>query len=101
MPVLRVVLGLPVEVAQSIVKAREGKGFLNQQDLVTRVPGMTPLIGATANLIVYQSMAPYYTIESKGKSKEGASVQGIKVIVKIDPAEKAGYKIIQWVDRLL
>ncbi len=100
-PVLRVALGLPIEVAQSIVKARGGKGFLNQQDLVSRVPEMTPLIGTAANLIVYQSMAPYYTIESKGKGKDSGSVQGIKVIVKIDPAEKAGYKIIQWVDRLL
>ena len=33
LPVLRVVLGFPTEVARSIVKAREEKGFSDQQDL--------------------------------------------------------------------
>lgn len=100
-PVLRVVLGLPTAMAQSIVNARAEKGFLNQQDLVQRVPELAPLIGQIGNLIVYQSITPYYTVESRGKGKEGGAIQGIKVIVKIDPIEKAGYKIVQWVDRLL
>ncbi len=100
-PVLRAVLGLPTGMAQSIVDGRGEKGFLNQQDLVQRVPELASLIGQIANLIVYQSMTPYYTIESRGKGKEGGSMQGIKVIVKIDPREKTGYKIVQWVDRLL
>ena len=100
-PVLKAVLGLPTEAAQSIVRAREEKPFLNQQDLVLRVPELAPFIGQSGQLIAYQSQTPYYTIESKGKSKEGDSVQGIKVVVKIDPKEKDGYKIVQWVDRLL
>jgi hypothetical protein len=83
------------------VTGREEKGFLNQQDLVLRVPELAPLIAEAGTLIAYQSATSYYTIESKGKSKEGGAVQGIKVIVKIDPAEKNGYKIVQWVDRLL
>jgi general secretion pathway protein K len=99
--VLRVVLGLPTEVARSIVKAREEKGFSNQQDLTLRVPEVGPFIGEAGTLIVYQSATPYYTIESKGKGKEGGSVQGIKAIVKIDPRERTGYKVVQWVDRLL
>ena len=98
---MKAVLGLPTEVAQSIVRAREEKPFLNQPDLVLRVPEMASLIAEAGTLIAYQSVTPYYTIESKGKSKEGGAVQGIKVIVKIDPAEKNGYKIMQWVDRLL
>jgi hypothetical protein len=65
------------------------------------VPELAPLIGQIGNLIVYQSINPYYTVESRGKGKEGGAIQGIKVIVKIDPKEKAGYKIVQWVDRLL
>lgn len=101
LPVLRVVLGLPTEVARSIVKAREEKGFSNQQDLTLRVPEVGPFIGEAGKLIVYQSATPYYTIESKGKGKEGGSVQGIKAIVKIDPRERTGYKVVQWVDRLL
>jgi hypothetical protein len=32
--------------------------------------------------------------------KEGESGRGLKVIVKIDPKEKEGYKFIQWVDKL-
>jgi general secretion pathway protein K len=100
-PVLKAVLGLPTEVARSIVTGREEKGFLNQQDLVLRVPELAPFIAEAGKLIVYQSATPYYTIESRGKGKEGGSVQGIKAVVKIDPSEKNGYKIVQWVDRLL
>lgn len=99
--VLRVVLGFPAEVARQIVKAREEKGFLNQQDLLQRVAEVTPFIGEAGKLIVYQSTTPYYTIESKGKGKEGGSVQGIKVVIKIDSRDKAGYKVIQRLDRLL
>ncbi len=98
-PVLRVVLGIPAVLAQSIVKAREEKPFLNQQDLVLRVPEMASLAGQTP--VAYQSATPYYTVESRGKSKEGGAAQGIKVIVKIDPAERNGYKIVQRVDRVI
>jgi general secretion pathway protein K len=101
LPVLKAVLGLPTGAARSIVAARGEKVFQNQQDLVLRVPELAPLIGQIGALIVYQSVIPYYAIEAKGKSKEGGSVQGIKAIVKIDSKEKAGYKIVQWVDRLL
>ena len=100
LPVLRVVLGIPNDMAQQIVKAREEKGFKNQQDLLQRVPELSPMIGEVGRLIVYQSLIPYYTIESRGKNKEGRSVQGLKVIIKIDQKEKTGHKIIQWVDTL-
>jgi general secretion pathway protein K len=100
LPVLRVVLGLPADIARSIAKAREESGFLNQQDLVQRVPDIFPFIAEAGRLIVYQSTTPYYTIESKGKGKEGGASLGLKAIVKIDPREKEGYKIIQWVDRI-
>jgi hypothetical protein len=92
-------LGLPTGLAQSIVKAREEKPFTDQQDLALRVPEMASLAGQTP--VAYQSAIPYYTIESKGKGKEGEAVQAIKVIVKIDPTEKNGYKVIQRVDRVL
>jgi general secretion pathway protein K len=101
LPVLRVVLGLPSEVAKAIIKAREEKGFQNQQDLLQRVPELSPFIGEIAGRIGYSSMTAYYTIESRGKSKEGGAIRGLRTIVKIDPMEKAGYKVIQWVDTLL
>jgi general secretion pathway protein K len=88
--VLRVVLGFPADVARQIVKAREEKGFLNQQDLLQRVAEVTPFIGEAGKLIVYQSATPYYTIESKKRQR--GSVQGIKVVVKIDSRDEPDIK---------
>ncbi len=99
-PVLRVVLGIPKDMAQRIVKAREEKRFEHQQDLLLRVPDLAPFIGEIAGLITYQSTLPYYTIESRGRGKDRTSVRGLKVIVKVDPADDKGYKVIQWVDVL-
>jgi general secretion pathway protein K len=106
LPVLRVILGLPREVSNAIIKAREEKVFQNQQDLLQRVPELTPFIGEIARSITYSSATtyqtiPYYTIESRGRNKEGKAMRGMRTIVKIDPTEKVGYKIIQWVDTLL
>ena len=99
--VLRFGLGLPEEVAQKIVNAREEKGFEHQQDLLQRVPEISAFLGGIANLLVFRSLVPYYTIESKAKKKEGESNRGIKVIVKVEPADKRKHKIIQWVDVIL
>jgi general secretion pathway protein K len=104
--VLKVVLAIPEEVLQKIVKAREEKAFDHQLDLLLRVPELKPFIEGDPerqSLILYGRtlLAPYYTIESRAKFKEGESVRGLKAIVKIDPKEKEGYKILQWVDVLL
>lgn len=99
--VMNMVLGIPREVSQQMVKAREEKSFENQQDLLNRVPELAPFIGEIGRFIVYRSALPYYTIESRAKLKDGPSMQGLKTIVKIDPREKEGYKIVQWVDRLM
>jgi len=101
LPVLRVVLGIPSEVAQSIIKAREEKGFQTQVELLQRVPELSPFIGDIAGRIVYSSMTFYYTVESKGKGKEGGAFRGLKAIVKIDRSEKEGYKVIQWIDKFI
>jgi general secretion pathway protein K len=104
--VLKVVLAIPEEVLQKIVKAREEKAFDHQLDLLLRVPELKPFIEGDPerqSLILYGRtlLTPYYTIESRAKFKEGESVRGLKAIVKIDPKEKEGYKILQWVDVLL
>jgi len=104
--VLRAVLGIPSEAGKAILKAREEKGFQNQQDLLQRVPELSPFIAEISGRLVFSSaLTPsttvYYTIESRGKSKEGGAVRGLKAIVKIDRLEKKGYKIIQWVDALI
>jgi len=106
LPALRAVLGLPGEVAKAILKARVDKGFQNQQDLLQRVPELSPFIADIGGRMTYSSAATslttvYYTIESRGKSKEGGAVRGVKTIIKIDRTDKKGYKIIQWVDTLI
>ncbi len=99
--VLRTTLGTPSEMARKIVQAREEKAFEHQGDLLQRVPELVPLIGQIAPMIMYKATTPYYTIESRAGNQEGGSKRGIKVIVKISPAEKQNYKMIQWVDVLL
>jgi general secretion pathway protein K len=99
--VLNAVWGIPSEVSQLILKAREEKAFENQLDLLQRVPELSPFMGEIGRFIVFRSTTPYYTIESRARFKEGETVRGLKTIVKIDRREKEGYKILQWVDRLI
>jgi len=107
--VLKVILGIPEDISQRVVKAREEKAFDNQLDLLQRVPELRPFIEGDPerqSLILYgktiitPSYTPYYSIESRARMKEGESGRGLKVIVKIDSKEKEGYKFIQWVDKL-
>ena len=88
-------------MAQLIAKTREEKGFEHQQDLIQRVPELIPFMGEIGRLILFRSLTPYYTIQSKAKKEEGGSNRGIKMIVKIEPADKRKHKVIQWVDTLL
>ena len=104
--VLKLVLAIPEDVLQKIVKVREEKPFDHQLDLLLRVPELKPFIEGDSerqSLILYGRtiLTPYYTVESRAKVKEGESVRGLKAIVKIDIKEKEGYKILQWVDVLL
>lgn len=104
--VLRAVLGIPREAGKAILKAREERSFENQQDLLQRVPELSPFIAEISGRLAFSSaLSPstmvYYTVESRGKSKEGSAVRGLKTIIKIDRMDKKGYKIIQWVDVLI
>jgi len=99
--ILSIILGIPNEIAQLMVKAREEKGFEHQQDLLQRVPELSPFMREIGRFILFRSLTPYYTIESRASFKEGESVRGLKTIVKIDPREKGGHKILQWVDTLI
>jgi general secretion pathway protein K len=101
LPVLRVVLGLPAEICRLLIKAREEKGFENFQDLLLRVPELSPFRTEVQGLVLFGAMNPFYTIEARGRSKGTGSARGIRVVVKIDPREGDRYKIIQWMDFLL
>jgi general secretion pathway protein K len=99
--VLKVVLGIPVEVSQQMVKAREEKLFENLQDLVLRVPEISPFIKDIGKYLLFRSLVAYYTIESRARFQERGSIRSLRAIVKVDPKEKEGYKILQWTDSLV
>jgi general secretion pathway protein K len=98
LPVLRVVLGFPLEVSRFLINAREEKGFENMEELKQRVPDVVPFLGEAGKMIVFGGMNPFYTVEARGKSAGGNSIRSIRAVVKIDPRDKDGYKIIQWLD---
>jgi len=107
--VLKVILGIPEAISQKVVKAREEKAFDNQLDLFQRVPELRSFIEGDPerqSLILYGktittlSYTPYYSIESRGRKKDGESGRALKVVVKIDSKEKEGYKFVQWIDKL-
>ncbi len=99
-PVLRVVLGLPLEVCRLIVKAREEKAFENAGDLRSRVPQISPFLGEVSRFILYGGANYYYSIEARGESELGKSARGVRAIVKIQPGSKEGFKFVQWQDSL-
>jgi general secretion pathway protein K len=99
--VLKVVLGIPTEVSQQMVKAREEKLFENLQDLVQRVPEISPFIKDIGRYLLFRSLIAYYSIESRARFQEGGLIRSLKAIVKVDPREKEGYKILQWTDSLV
>ncbi len=102
LPVLRVVLGIPYPTAQLILKARDQKAFESQVDLLQRVPELSTLDKEISGLLVYRADTPYYTVESKARTKgAGDSVRGLKAIIKVDLKEKGGHKIVQWVDLII
>ncbi len=101
LPVLRVVLTLPLEVCRQIIKAREEKGFENFSDLLQRVPELSPFSVEVQKLILFGGTNAYYTVDARGKAKEGGAVRGIRAVVKIDPREQDGYKIIRWLDLMM
>jgi general secretion pathway protein K len=98
LPVLRVVLGFPLEACRLLVMARQEKGFENMEELKQRVPDVVPFLGDAGKLIVFGGMNPFYTVEARGKGAGGNSIRSIRAVVKIDPRDKDGYKIIQWLD---
>jgi len=97
--VLKVLLGLPEPLIQTLLTARKEREFRNQMELLQRIPDLSPFMGEIGRLALYSSTHPFYTIESRVKGV-GNRFYGIKAIVKIDPREKDRYRIIQWFDRM-
>jgi general secretion pathway protein K len=103
--VIKMILGIPEDISQKVVKAREEKAFDNQLDLFQRVPELKLFLDGDPerqSLILYGKtmITTYYSIESRAMLKEGEWGRGLKAIVKIDSKDKEGYRFIQWIDRL-
>lgn len=97
--VLKVLLGLPQPLIETLLVARKEREFRNEMELLQRIPDLQPFMGEIRRVILYSSNHPYYTIESRAKGA-GNKFYGIKALVKIDPREKNRYRIIQWIDKI-
>ncbi|OGP94503.1 MAG: hypothetical protein A2157_16205 [Deltaproteobacteria bacterium RBG_16_47_11] len=100
-PALSAFLGIPDEISQQIATAREEKRFQNSVDLIQRIPELAPIIGAVGSFLVFSSPSRYFTIEARAKTQNGTSRRGVKTIVRIEMKEKNGYRVIQWVDKII
>ena len=98
--VLVVLFGIPGPLAKSVVEVREEKSFANLNELLQRVPEITPFIQEVGPYIVFQSTTPYFSISSVAKMKTGDTKQGVECVVKIDMAEKSCYRMVMWKDVL-
>ena len=98
--VLVVFFGIPGSLAKNVVEVREEKSFANLNELLQRVPEITPFIQEVGPYIVFQSTTPYFSISSVAKMKTGDSRQGVECVVRIDMGEKSGYRMVMWKDVL-
>jgi general secretion pathway protein K len=97
--VLRALFGIPPEMADRVIGAREEREFRNVNELRQAVPDITPYIQNTS-FLTFRSNVPYYTITSWGKLSTGESRRGVECVVRIDRKEESGYKILMWKDML-
>jgi len=96
--VLMVLLGISFDMAKRVIEVREEKEFANLAELVQRVPEITPYVQDVKGFLLFKTNMPYYTITAWGKTKEAESKRGLECVVKIDPKEENGYKILMWRD---
>lgn len=93
LPVL-VALGLPPEVAQNIIQARQGLPFRNLQEIsqmgLQVVPELLQQFG-------FQS-SPFLTIKSTGMVNKDGGRQTIKAIVHLDLSMPSSWEILSWMD---
>ena len=92
---LQALPGMSAEAAQEILRFRLEKDFDSVYEL-------KPIVGNN----VFTQIEPYlkvdegrfYTIRSLGTAGIDKTIQGIKVMVRIDGAMANGFKIIEWLD---
>ncbi|MGB6064209.1 MAG: general secretion pathway protein GspK [Desulfomonilaceae bacterium] len=93
LPVL-VALGLPPEVAQNIIQARQGQPFKNFQEISPMGLEVAPEL---LQQFVFQS-SPFLTIKSTGMVNKDGGRQTIKALVRLDFSMPSSWDILSWVD---
>jgi general secretion pathway protein K len=96
--VIIVLFGVSREIAEKVVETRQEQPFRNLEDLRLRVPDVIPFLTEVQTSIGFVSAAPYFNITSVGKLKTGESKRSLECVVKIDPQEKGGCRVVMWKD---
>lgn len=93
LPVL-VSLGLPPDVAQNVILARQRQPFRNFQDIsLLMVNAMT----GQPRQFTFQS-SPFFTIKSTGMVNKEGGRQTIKALVRLDLSMPNSWEILSWAD---
>ncbi len=89
-----VAIGIPPDAAQTIVVARQGQPFKNNQDIA--MLSLNAMPGQFQQLTFQAS--PFFTIKSTGMVNKGGGRQKIKAIVRLDLSLQNSWEILSWVD---
>jgi general secretion pathway protein K len=93
LPVL-VAMGLPSEVAQNVIQARQGQPFANFEEIFQLGLQVAP---EQLQQFSFRS-SPFLTIKSTGMVNKGGGRQTIKAIVRLDVSLPNSWEILSWVD---
>jgi len=87
-------MGLPLDVAQTIVSARQVMPFRNLQEIGALV--QMSLTDPSRQLTVQSS--PFFTIKSTGMINKKGGSRTIRAIVRVDVSQEVPWEILFWVD---
>jgi general secretion pathway protein K len=93
-PAVLVAMGVPPEVAQTILATRRLQPFRNFQDLAQL--GMPPLSTQGQQLTFVTQ--PFFTIKSTGMVNKKGGRHTVKAVVRIDVSLPGCWQILSWVD---
>jgi general secretion pathway protein K len=93
LPVL-VSLGLPPDVAQNVILARQRQPFRNFQDVSLLMMSAT---AGQPRQFTFQS-SPFFTIKSTGMVNKEGGRQTIKALVRLDLSMPNSWEILSWAD---
>ena len=93
-PAVLVAVGLPPEVARSIVMTRRLQPFRSFQDIAQLGLPALPLQGQQLNFV----SQPFFTIKSTGMVNKKGGRHTVKALVRIDLSLPSCWQILSWVE---